>query len=188
MYFRDDRVQQAFEDRDLAGDLASTTNDYLGVFTQNIKGSKSDYWQHRILDSDVRLAADGSADVTLKVTVQNPSPPWVLTPSATDDPRSGYHTRWAGSAVAVFLPTDARVEKATVRGVPFKPVVRSVNGRPYFYRKVLLQPGAQVVIEVSYHVPAAASVGQDGTLTYGLSIDPQGLVVPEAVNVNPAPA
>ena len=47
MYFRDDRLQQAFLERDLAGDLSDTDHDYLGVFTQNLNASKSDYWQTR---------------------------------------------------------------------------------------------------------------------------------------------
>ncbi len=33
--------------RHLAGDLSTTDHDYLGVFTQNINASKSDYWQKR---------------------------------------------------------------------------------------------------------------------------------------------
>jgi hypothetical protein len=185
MYFRDDRLQTAFENRGLAGDLSDTDHDYVGVFTQNLNSSKADYWQRRIIDSDVQLRADGSADVTMRVTVQNPSPPWVHAddPDPSQDPRFGYYTRWAGNAIAVFLPRGAEVQgQARIRGLPFKPVVRSVLDRPYFYRKVLIEPGGQAVLEVQYHVPAAATVDGD-TLTYSLDIDPQSIVNPEAVNV-----
>ena len=100
------------------------------------------------------------------------------------DPHFGYYTRWAGNSVAVFLPHDAEVTgQATIRGLPFKPIVRSVSDRPYFYRKVTLEPGGQAVLVVKYHVPAAAEVGADGTLSYRLDIDPQSLVTPEAVSV-----
>ena len=189
MYFRDHRLQDAFEKRGLAGDLSSSAHDYVGVFTQNLNSSKADYWQHRQISSDVTLAADGSADVKLTVTVDNDSP--VFTPPWTDnqpedpamDPRWGYHTRWAGNAIAVFLPQGAEVQgQATVRGVPFKPVVRSVLDRPYFYRKVLLEPNSKAVLEISYHVPDAATVDGD-SLSYVLDIDPQSLVAPEAVQV-----
>jgi hypothetical protein len=185
MYFRDARLEKAFHERGLAGDLSDSAHDYLGVFTQNINASKADFWQQRIVDSDVKLHADGSADVDLTVTVQNPSPPWVHgdPPDPADDPKFGYYTRWAGNAVAVFLPEGAEVKgQATIRGLPFKPVVRSVLDRPYFYRKVLLGPGGQAVLNVSYHVPAAATVDGDA-LTYGLAIDPQSLVNHEAVKV-----
>ena len=132
LYFRDHRLQDAFENRGLAGDLSATDHDYIGVFTQNTNASKSDFWQARHVQSDVRLHPDGSADVTLTTTVQNASPPF--TPPWTggqpddpaNDPRWGYYTRWAGNSVAVFLPRGAQVEgQATIRNLPFKPVVRS---------------------------------------------------------------
>ena len=64
LYFRDSALQEAFVHRGLSGDLSETDHDYLGVFTQNTNSSKADYWQHRVVDSDVKLHADGSADVT----------------------------------------------------------------------------------------------------------------------------
>jgi hypothetical protein len=121
--------------------------------------------------------------------VQNTSP--TFTPPWTDnqpedpakDPRWGYYTRWAGNAIAVFLPRGAEVQgQATVRGVPFKPIVRSVLDRPYFYRKVLIEPGGQAVVSVTYRVPNAATVDGD-TLTYRLDLDPQSLVQPQSVDV-----
>ena len=193
MYFRDERVQEAFVHRGLSGDLSETDHDYLGVFTQNINGSKADYWQRRIVDSDVKLAADGSAEVTLTVTVQNPSPPWVHAddPDPSQDPRFGYYTRWAGNSVAVFLPRGAQVQgQATIRAirdVPFKPIVRSVLDRPYFNRKVLLEPGSQAILKVTYTVPDAATVDGD-SLVYGLDIDPQATVVAGGRQRDPAPA
>ena len=185
MYFRDPRLQDAFVERDLAGDLSDTEHDYVGVFTQNLNSSKADYWQTRIVDSDVKLNADGSADVTLTVTVQNPSPPWVHAdiPDPSQDPRFGYYTRWAGNSIAVFLPHGAEVQgQATIRNRPFKPIVRPVRDRSYFNRKVMLEPGGQAVLKVTYRVPDAATVDGD-SLVYGLDIDTQSTVVPQAVNV-----
>ncbi|MEO6512513.1 MAG: DUF4012 domain-containing protein, partial [Nocardioides sp.] len=189
MYFRDQRLEKAFEERGMAGDLSSTDQDYVGVFTQNLNSSKADYWQSRQVDSDVTLHADGSADVALTVTVDNASPPF--TPPWTNnqledpanDPRWGYYTRWNKSALAVFLPRGAEVQgQPTVRGVPFRPIVRSVLDRPYLYRKVLLGPQGQAVMKISYRVPAAANVDGDA-LTYGLAIDPQSTVNPEQMKV-----
>ncbi len=183
MYFRDARLENAFQDRGLAGDLSESPHDYLGVFTQNLNASKADFWQKRIVDSDVKLRADGSADVTLSVTVQNASPPWVHSSDPVDDPKFGYYTRWAGNAVAVFLPKGAEVQgQAKIRGLPFKPVIRTVLDRPYFYRKVLLAPGGEAVLQVTFRVPDAATVDGD-SLVYDLSIDPQSTVVPEQVTV-----
>jgi hypothetical protein len=189
LYFRDPRLQDAFEKRGLAGDLSGTDHDYLGVFTQNINSSKADYWQARRVESDVKLAADGSAQVHLTVTIDNNSP--VFTPPWTDnqpedpakDPHWGYYTRWAGNAVAVFLPKGATVEgEPTMRGIPFRPIIRSVMDRPYFYRKVTLEPNSKAVLDVTYTVPHAATVDGDA-MTYRLDLDPQSMVGPEAVEV-----
>ena len=60
--------------------------------------------------------------------------------------------------------------------------MRPVLDRSYFYRKVMLEPGGQAVLKVTYRVPNAATVDGD-SLVYGLDIDTQSTVVPEAVNV-----
>ena len=38
-------------------------------------------------------------------------------------------------------------------------------------------------MQVTYDVPTAAAVGDDGSLTYVLDLDPQGMVDPQAVDV-----
>ena len=157
------------------------------MFTQNINASKADYWQHRSVDSDVTLAADGSADVTLTVTVQNPSPPFTPPWTATSrDPAERPAVRLLhplGRQRDRGLPAQgAEVQgQATIRGVPFKPIVRSVLDRPYFYRKVMLEPGGQAS-HGQYHVPNAATVDGD-SLTYRPRPRPPGPRQPEAVNV-----
>ena len=47
---------------------------------------------------------------------------------------------------------------------------------------MLLEPGSQAILTVTYTVPDAATVDGD-SLVYRLDIDPQGTVDPEAVNV-----
>src|SRR5262245_42607560 len=64
-YFRNRPVQRDFARIGLAGDLSRTPYDYLGVFTQNLNGSKTDYWQHRQVTSQVTVNDDGSAQVHL---------------------------------------------------------------------------------------------------------------------------
>ena len=75
-YFRDPSVQRSFAAIGLSGDLSPTDNDYLGAFTQNLNGSKADFWQHKELTSHVALKDDGSADVHLQVKVTNAAPPY----------------------------------------------------------------------------------------------------------------
>ena len=53
-YFRDHDSRTPSASMALTGDLSDTEHDYLGVFTQNVIASKTDYWQRR-RSADVRL-------------------------------------------------------------------------------------------------------------------------------------
>jgi hypothetical protein len=184
-YFRDHQTQRRFADVGLSGDLARTSHDYLGVFTQNLNGSKVDYWQHRALDSTVHLHADGSAAVHLKVDVTNAAPPYTL---PTPDPRSGYDTRYLDTLIGVFLPRQAELGTVTAGGAPDHPRVRrpkvaGVLNRKFFTYHALLNSGASASLEADYTVPSAAVKNADGTMTYSLDVDPQDTVVPETLQV-----
>jgi Protein of unknown function (DUF4012) len=185
-YFRDRKVQHQFSTLGLTGDLASTPNDYLGLFTQNTNGSKTDYWQRRHVVSNVHLNPDGSADVHLKVAVHNGAPVYN---GRVPDPKMGYYTRYLGTALGVFLPTGAKVEKTTVNRHPFTPnvitpTVKGVYNRTYFERQMLIDAKGTRVVRVSYHVPHAAAMTSDGGLMYRLDVDPQDTVIPETMQVN----
>jgi hypothetical protein len=128
--------------------------------------------------------------VSLSVEVNNASPPF--TPPWADgavappeeDPHWGYYTRWNRSAIAIFLPRGAEVDgNAAIDGQEFRPIMRSVLDRPYFYRtNELFEPGQKKTLTVKYEVPAAAVVDGD-TLTYRLDLDPQGMVTSQKVDV-----
>ena len=53
-------VQRRFARAGLSGDLSYTDNDYVGVFSQNLNGSKNDYYQHRDVTDTVRLGPTGA--------------------------------------------------------------------------------------------------------------------------------
>ncbi len=108
LYFRDHLSQHAFAGAGFAGNLSTTRHDYLGVFSQNLNGSKSDYWQSRHVDTHLTLQPDGSADEILNVVVENPAPPYV---QSVPDPRTGYSTRWLGQ-LAERLPPDRHSAQA----------------------------------------------------------------------------
>lgn len=185
-FFRNARVEHRFSRVGLSGDLSPTNHDYVGVFTQNLNGSKVDYWQQRSVDSRVRLHPNGSASVHLQVTVTNGSPPYVL---PIPDPKSGYTTRYLGTALGVFLPHHARLGAVTVDGAPYHPTVRiprvaGVHNRRYFARSMMLDSGQSSTVEVTYRVPNAAQLSSASAMTYKLDVDPQDLVVPETLKVS----
>jgi len=184
-YFRNPRVRHRFASVGLSGDLSRTPYDYIGVFSQNLNGSKTDYWQHRSVASTVRLRADGSARVHLHIAVKNDAPAYT---GPAPDPKVGYDTRWLATRIGVFMPRNAGFRDAQVDGRPdggklHLPKVAGVLNRKYVEGTMALDSGQSGVMDVDYRVARAAEVTSGSTMTYHLDIDPQDLVVPETLQV-----
>ncbi|KRE97290.1 hypothetical protein ASG76_00735 [Nocardioides sp. Soil774] len=182
IWMRDPQVQAPLADIGLAGELSDTNHDYVAVFNQNTNVSKSDYWQKRVVTSDVQLREDGSARVRMTISVHNDSPPY-LQPFA--DPQGGtYFTRWNGMTLGVFLPHGVEIRSASAAGKALGTDTFDYYGRPYKLLRLVLPPGETREAVLEYVVPAAAVPGDDGTLTYRLDATPQGMVVPQALKVS----
>lgn len=181
LYFRDPEVQEAVASLGLDGDLAPPVGDYLGVFTQSVLPSKSDYWQERSTELDVTLDENGGATNRLSVRIHNDSPPYAVPGT---DPGEGYFTRWAGIALGVFVPDGADVTqvRTTEQEGPVG-FVGNFYDHDFFYRNITLEPQARTQLTARYRVDDAATVEEDGALTYRLAMDPQGLVRDQAVTV-----
>jgi Protein of unknown function (DUF4012) len=185
LYFRDRPAQEAFTKAGFSGNLSRTRHDYLGVFSQNLNGSKSDYWQTRHISSQVTLHADGSASENMTLVVGNPSPPYR---QKTPDLKSGYDTRWLGTSVGVFLPPDTDLESVTADGRPVPDAalehtsmsLEGVRNRALLRHAWMLGPHQTGVLRVEYAVPDAATVDRSGNLTYQVDLDPQDLVDPQS--------
>jgi Protein of unknown function (DUF4012) len=186
-YFRDPSTQQAAQVAGMAGNLSDSTHDYVGVFSQNLNGSKADYWQHRTVASTVRLRKDGSAVDHVTVTTSNPAPAFT---QPITDPKSGYLTRWLGTLVGVFLPQGTDLRHVTVDGKPREnlhmrvPKVAGVYNRPVLRQFQMMAPDSTHRLQASYRVPSAAVVSSTGDLTYELALDPQDLVNPQTNQVS----
>ena len=181
VYFRNPEPQAAFARLGLVGDLSDTEHDYIGVFNQNTNVSKADYWQRRVVESEVDLRPDGSARVRLRINVHNDSPP--PAPGAYYQVGQSYTTRWNGMSLAAFLPMGATIDSTRLDGkvVPFTP--RQYFGRPFVRRTIDFPPQSRKTYEITYVVPSAATVDEDGRLSYRLDLTPQGMVTPQAVSV-----
>ena len=180
VYLRSPEEQEAFEDLGLGGLLGPADRDYLGVFTQNRVPSKTDYWQRRAVRSDVTVRQDGSAHVRLAVEMHNDSPPFM---QEGPDPRVGYFTRWADLSVLTMLPEGAELTGGTLDGDSFALQRGNFYGRSFQRQSVRFAPQARHELVVEYDVPSVATLAEDGTLHYGLALDPQGMVNPQSVEV-----
>ncbi|WP_309649885.1 DUF4012 domain-containing protein [Nocardioides sp.] len=181
IYVRDQEARRGLYEYGLSGDLSPVTSgDYLGVFTQNFNQSKMDFWQRRTATSEVRLDADGTARVRLRVVVDNTSPPYQ---QPGTDPGIGYFTRDLGITLATFLPPEATDLEAAWQGEALDATLRSFQGHQYFTATETLPTGGRAVLEATYTVPDAASVAPDGSLSYELTLDPQAMVNPQTSDV-----
>jgi len=184
-YFRNPATQRAAVSAGLAGNLSDTPHDYLGVFSQNLNGSKADYWQTRTVSSTVLLRPDGSAANRMTLEVGNPAPAYAQ-PIA--DPKHGYLTRWLVNMIGVFLPQDTKLHSVTADGQPWhthlrRPKVEGVYNRPMFRHIWEMAPDSMHRLTATYRVPSAAAVSANGDLTYELGMDPQDLVDPQTNQV-----
>lgn len=180
MMMRDPGAQQAVREVGLSGELSSTEHDYLAVFNQNANESKADFWQRRSVRHDVQLRADGSAKVSMTVTVHNDSPPYN---QVFADPRGGTSvTRWNGMTVGVFLPLGVESAEAVVAGRSLRPNVGDFFGRPFTRLRLTLPPGATREASLTYVVPRAATALGD-TLAYSLDVTPHPMVHAQDVEV-----
>ncbi len=185
LYFRYHGAQRAFSRIGFSGNLSPTSQDYIGVFTQNLNGSKTDYYQKRAISSQVQLRANGSAKDRLRVTVTNTAPPYAL---PTPDPKVGYTTSWLGTMAGIFLPRHAQLGPVVADGTSVTPTlhvpkVLRIKNRKYFLHKALLNSGESSTVDATYVVPRAAVLNSDGTMTYRLDVNPQDLVTPETLHV-----
>lgn len=183
-YFRNPHVQRRFAKVGLSGNLSSTKHDYIGVFSQNLNGSKVDYWQQRQITSTVHLQADGKAQVHLHIAVTNQAPPYT---GPAPDPGIGYSTRILSTRIGVFMPRHATFQSADLNGTAFHPTVHlpdvaGVRNRKYVEGTMRLDSGQTNTMDVSYEAAQAAQVS-GSTMTYSLDLDPQDLVTPETLHV-----
>jgi hypothetical protein len=184
-YFRDRAIRRQFAAVGLSGDLSRTHYDYVGVFSQNLNGSKTDYWQHRALTSHVVLHANGSAQVHLHVAVTNGAPAYA---GPGLDPKTGYDTRYLGARIGVFMPRKATFHQALVNGKAYgavlhRPKVSTVLNRKYVEGTMMLNSGQTATMDVTYSAAQAADVQSSTAMTYHLDIDPQDLVNPETLRL-----
>ncbi len=184
-YFRNPAFQNRFGRVGLSGDLSPTPYDYVGVFSQNLNGSKVDYWQHREVSSTVHLRPDGSEQVHLHVAVTNDAPPYTL---PAPDPGTGYSTRYLGTLIGVFMPRHSTLGDVRINGKPTDvkvhvPKVATVRNRKYVQGQMMLNYQQTKTMDVTYRATQGAQVLDSNHMVYTLAADPQDLVTPQVLHV-----
>jgi hypothetical protein len=196
VYSGDAELQDLFDRMGVSGQLSSTDQDYLGVFSRNLGASKADYWQARTIHTRVGLSDDGDAQVRMQVDVANTAPPYQQQPFQAQpiDPGTGYWTKIITSQLMVVLPQGAQARRVTLDGeVPQGEVKVGreraalsegtlADGREYVEVPMQVQREETSRVRLRYTKPGAAEVDGD-TMTYRLDYDPQGMVKPQALDL-----
>jgi hypothetical protein len=191
-YAADPDLQRMLAGHRLDGALAEPGGgDYLAVHTANGNRSRVDVFQRRSIRQAVRLAPDGSAEVTRTVRVVNAVPEGEpVQPGLASGEASG---RSAGT-LATTLPPGAALTSVTLDGRPARPASATEQGRPVVRVGIDLGPGQAATLAVGYRLQSTGG-GRDG-LAYRLTADPQVLLDPPVLRVEvtgppgmvPAPA
>ncbi|HNM98050.1 MAG TPA: hypothetical protein PKK40_08925, partial [Marmoricola sp.] len=145
------------------------------VATQNLNGSKADFFQRRSVAADIKINPDRSISSRVVTTMRNETPPYA---GNGVDPRRGYYTRWAGSLGAVFMPDDADVISARINGKVFRRDEMTTRDRRFFFRPLMIRPGGQRNLAFSYNLKNAVAAENDRWV-YRLTVQPQSLAQPQ---------
>ena len=161
MYYRDDRLQQLVEEKNLGGSVPDPkVGNLTAVYTQNGNGSKMDVFQKRTVQETVKVRKNGSALVSRTVVLKNASPRYL---GVGPDKRRGYNTRWATNLVINLMPRAARV--VSEPQVALKSTVgtgKDQDGRTYAKAAVAIPPDGKVRLTWEYVVPKALKRVGDG--------------------------
>jgi hypothetical protein len=176
-----DRAEQAQIERlGMAGEVAGRRGDYLLVLAQNMGENKMDYHLARTVAYRGRVAADGSIESRLDVTIRNTAPPDPL-PDEVGGPRPKLKLA-AGEArsyLSALVPEDAVLQEVRIDGRRTRDfAVRSELGKRLFSTYVEAGPGVSRTVSFRYYVPRVLERGR-----YVLTIQNQATARPDHVSV-----
>jgi hypothetical protein len=158
LWLADPARQRSLERTALAGALAPPRGAYLSVVTQNVAGTKLDYYLRRSVTytgerTGEAVSFGGEAvpveRATVEVTLTNTAPPSGLPPYVTvrpDSPASppGSNRIW----VSLYLPGGSQLRSATLDGRPVSLESGTERGLAVLSYVLAQDPGARNVLRV----------------------------------------
>lgn len=190
MWFADGPLEDAVVALGAGGRVADgTPADHVAVFTQNWNTTKNDAYQRRLIEHDVTLAADGSAQVTDKVAIT-----WDTPDYASRSQLMGCYTGcWAYAYTMTYLPDKAEGARISITSSSRPPSAAAVAklsvpvdrwkvrsevrpdtfGRPVAIAGVWVAPDGTATQTVTYDLPPGTFSQPDGSVRYALTADPQ---------------
>ncbi|HEX2295932.1 MAG TPA: DUF4012 domain-containing protein [Actinomycetota bacterium] len=184
VYSRDGGDQRALEELRADGGYEGLGPNIQLVFNNNAVPSKVDYFLRRTIDTEVRVAQDGEALVTTKVTLRNTAPDGppslLLGPNIGGDPEN-LRNDTAGMNrmfLDILLPQRAHYEDYRFNGRSKLAPRDFEAGHPVVWRLLTIPPGETTTIEVVYSSRHLVDLGSDGG-TFDFTFVPQTTAFPD---------
>jgi hypothetical protein len=148
---------------------------------QDATNNKAGYFAHKEISHHVELQADGSAEISTRITLDNRAPdgpPSVLLGTGSSGDPPGYYAAY----LSLYLPQEAVEIESELSDASGLGLVEQEFGRPVVFELLAVGPGKSVRLEVRYVVPSATEDAGD-VLEYRMDLLPQPALRPESVTV-----
>jgi Protein of unknown function (DUF4012) len=182
VYATDAGDQRDLEALGVDGSLKSFGPNVQMVFHNNYAVNKVDYFLYRSIDTSIEIGTGGDLRVTTEVSLRNDAPA-----GPASDLLGGLDTNLRPGAnrmiLNFLLPEGARPGRIRVDGDPRSTFRHSDSGYPVVWDVLVVRPGEEAHVALTYVVPQAASVGPSaGELAFAFV--PQPALNPETATVS----
>jgi hypothetical protein len=151
IYSRDPGEQQTLEDLGVDGGLDLEGPPGQMVFHNNLEGNKVDYFLRRTIDTSIELTADGGAEVTTVVDLDNEAPsgpPSVLLGYPQRGERPGFNQM----ELNLILPRGATDIAGEIDGQPTRLALGAEGSFPLASVELGIPPGTRSAVTVTYSI------------------------------------
>jgi hypothetical protein len=171
----------------LLGELGATGRLDLGrnplfVVRNDALDNRSGWFAHASVGYDIKLDANGTADVSMTYSLRNEAPrhgpPSLLIGFLPNQPQGIFATD-----VNMYLPRDVRKVTTKVIGSPTVTIRQEEFGHPVIDRFMQLKGHSTAEVRLHYEVPHAAAVDDHGAFRYAARLIPQPALWPVPVQV-----
>lgn len=135
------------------------------VFNNNAAANKIDYFLERHVDTEVVLRADGSADVSTSIVMENAVPPDAPTSLVFGPGIKGDQVGDNGMTLYALMPQGSQLRSFTVGGSRGSPLQGRESDYPVAYELVVVAAGETVEAVVNYRTSGA---WDDGSFRFAL--------------------
>ncbi|MDI6817647.1 MAG: DUF4012 domain-containing protein, partial [Actinomycetota bacterium] len=153
LYSTNEKEQKLAESLGYAGELIPTTNDYLQVVMQNHGANKVDVYMYEDIRHAIALRPDGSGLATLSIKISNKTPVSGLPTYVTGENPIGAKGGLSNTWLSIYVPKGAQLLNAELDGKSSVIEINREKDKTVFSRYVMVPPGANKTVELSYELP-----------------------------------